>query len=197
MKKLFTLKFLLVALSLCILTACSDDEKVATKGQFTLQDEATKIASGFFVYDTSPNTDGEENVYHRNQIIFYGKGLKVLQTGPEPEPVGEGNLLELYINNEGQTLETGTYTWQAEENEQPFDLWYGLLTLGVNSGDETDYRLQSGEMVVSKSGSAYKITFTGTAYLEFEGEFKQNAGLPALTVTATFEGKLKRVGFDF
>ncbi len=181
-----------------ILTACGDDDGgVKTKGQFTLGEETTKISSGHFFYATSPNSDADDNDYYRNQVIFYGKGLKVEGTGDEAETVGEGDMLELYINNEGQELQTGTYTWQAEENEQPFDLWYGLLTQNVNTANEVYYRLQEGVVVVSKSGSTYKITFTGAAYLETDDDAKVNAGLPPIVVTAEFEGKLSRSGFDF
>lgn len=195
MKNQFTQKLLLLAITLFALTACSDDE-VKTKGSITLEDESTKIASGLFVYDTSPNTDAEDNDYYRNQIIFVGKGLKIETSGDEYEVTGSGNMLELYVNNAGTQLETGTYTWQSEENEQPFDLWSGWLTLDVNSEDETYYRLIDGTVTVTKSGGIYKMSFEGTAYLYIESD-KQAAGLPTVNVSAEFEGKLKRFGFDF
>lgn len=194
MKKLFTQKLLLLVLSVFVLSACGeDDEKSGTKGEFTLGDETTTISSGLFAYDTSPQEDDNENVYHRNELIFLGKGLKVVSSGGEYELTGDGNMLDLLVNNSGEQLEVGTYTWQSEENEQPFDLWAGWLTLNVNSDNEEEYELESGTLVVTKSGSTYKITFTGTAYLSFDGA----RGLPPIVVTAEFEGTLKTFGFDF
>ena len=197
MKHLFNHKLLMLAIGLFIATACGDDDEVKTKGNISLDSEQSSIASGWFMYDTSPNHDIEENVYYRNQIIFFGKGLKFEKDGDEYETTGSGDVLELYINNEGQLPETGIYTWQGEENEQPFDLWYGLYTQNVNTGDEATYRLQSGTLTISKSGSTYKMSFEGTAYLEIGQDFKQSAGLPPIAVTAEFEGKLKKAKFDF
>ncbi len=199
MKKLFNLNLLLLVLSVFILSACGDDDdKVKTTGEFTLSDETTKISSGIFVYDTSPNTDDDGDGYHRNQLIFLGTGLKITGSGNEAEIVGEGNMLELYINNEAEALQTGTYTWQAEGNEQPFDLWGGYLTTDVNTGNEVSYRLEAGTVVVTKSGSAFKITFTGAAYIDEDDEGdRQKFGLPPFIVTAEFSGKLKQMAFDF
>lgn len=195
MKNQFTQRLLQLAVILFAFTACGDDE-VKTKGQFTVDDETTKIASGLFVYDTTPNSDAEENDYYRNQVIFFGKGLKITGSGDEYEVTGSGNMLELYVNNAGTQLETGTYTWQSEENEQPFDLWSGWLTLDVNSADETYYRMIGGTLTITKSGGIYKMSLEGTAYLYIESD-KQAAGLPTVNVSVEFEGKLKRKGFDF
>jgi hypothetical protein len=193
MKKLFNQKLLVLALSLIVFSACDDDEKIVTKGEFTVNDQTTKISSGLLVYDTSPQEDANENTYYRNQLIFLGKGLTIVGSDGEYDLSGDGSLLELLVNNEDQVLQAGEYTWQSEENEQPFDLWSGELTLHVNSGDEEVYQLQSGTVTVTKSGSIHKITFSGTAYLQFS----EGRGLPPLEVTAEFEGKLKRLPFDF
>lgn len=194
---MFKQKFLSFALVGLVLASCGDDDNEAkTKGQFTLADETTKIASGLFEFDTTPDTDIDDNTYHRNTLIFFGEGLRIEVTGDEYETIGEGNMLTLDINNNGQELEVGTYTWEPEENEQPFDLRGGLVTLNVNTGNELDYRMYSGTVTVTKSGSIYKISFTGTAYAENQG-VRQLAGLPLINVTAEFEGKLSRMGFDF
>jgi hypothetical protein len=193
MKKLFNQKLLLIALSAFVLSACSDDERIRTKGEFTLADGTTAIGSGIFAYNTNPQYDADENEYYRNQLIFLGKGLKIVSADGEYEITGEGNMLELFVNNEGQELEDGGYTWPVDENEQAFDLRGGLLTLNVNTDEEEEYALYSGSVMVTKSGSVYKITFTGTAYFQFSG----SRGLPPLDVTAEFEGQLKTFGFDF
>lgn len=196
MKKLFNQKLILFASGLLMLTACGDDDEVKTTGQFVLGDETTRIAKGYFVYDTSPNSDAEDNEYYRNQLVFFGNGLKVEGSGENIDVVGEGNMLELYVNNEGQQLQPGLYIWQAEENEQPFDLWLGSLTQNVNTANEVSYQLVSGALTVSKSGSVYTITFTGAAYLEIQNP-RQEAGIAPIQVTAQFKGKLSRVGYDF
>ena len=198
MKTLFNQKLLLLAISLFAITACEDDDKIKTTGHLSLDSEETKVASGWFLYDTSPNQDSEENDYYRNQLILVGKGLKVEKDGDDYDVDGNGDVLTLLINNEDQGLQVGTYTWQSEENEQPFDLWDGNYIQNMNTEDEINYRLYSGILTVSKSGSKYKINFEGLAYIEIETDgFKSAAGLPAIPVSAEFEGKLHKGPFGF
>lgn len=184
----------MLAITLLAFTACSDDE-IKTKGQLMFSEIETAVASGWFVQDTSPNYDGNENEYFRNQLAFFGKGLKATKSSGGYAISGSGDMLELYINNAEQGLKTGTYTWQDEENEQPFDLWYGLYTQNANTEDEATYRLTEGTLTVSKSGDAYKISFEGIAYFEFD-EVKQ-AGLPPVDIALEFKGPLKKAKFDF
>lgn len=196
MKNFIYRNLLLFAFSTAVLSACSDDDEVKTKGEITFSDQKTKITSGVFAHDTSPAEDDNGNVYHRNQLILFGTGLRLVESGDdEYEISGTGHYLYLMLNGSDQELKTGTYTWQSEDNQQPFDLWAGEFIKNANTANEEEYDLRSGTVTVTKSGDTFKISFSGTAILEIDGEVPPNT--EPITVTAQFEGKLTRVPFDF
>jgi hypothetical protein len=179
------------------IVSCKDDDEKAPDNKFAIGDNSYKIAKGVFLKDLSVGEDDNGNEYYRNELAFITDGINVIEVDGETEATGEGNLVSLLINNEGQELEVGTYTWQSEENEQPFDFWAGDVVVGWNSANEgsgTDYEFQSGTVTVAKSGDKYIITFEGVAIGDANHDEMPDA---PVTVSGQFEGKLMAGQRDF
>ena len=194
------------AITLCVaLSSCkSDDEKKAPDNKFTLGLTSEKIIDGGFIMDESVAEDDDGNTYHRNAVVFVTEGGE-LTNNPISGGVAftkKGSYVELYLNNKGQTLETGTYPFQTEENEQPFDFWFGILVLKNNTEEEQAYRFISGNVVVSKSGSTYTIKVEGevqAALVDEEdgGWAGADPEAPEQEMTIQYTGKLDTYSWDF
>lgn len=199
MKKV-SLKAALLLFATISIVSCKDDDepsKAAPDNKFTIGDNVSKIATGYFIKDLSVGHDDNENAYYRNSLFFITEGITTTTVEGETEALGEGDLLELQINNAGQELQVGTYTWQSEENEQPFDLWSAQAHLGWKRADGdagTEFNFQSGNVVVAKSGDVWTITFEGVAV----GDANHDEILDApVNVSGKFEGSLSLAQRDF
>ena len=159
------LKFVFVIAMAYMGLACKENERRQLKDTFSFNDENSVIQTASFVYDLEPGLDDEGNEYYRNQLMFTSDGVIVVPDGDGGADVqGSGTILALLINNDGQTLEPGLYTWQSEENEQPFDFWSGDLYVNWNKVGEKPYAFTEGTVRVSKSKEIYRIIANGIAY---------------------------------
>lgn len=188
--------FTLLLFASLILFSCKDDDGPGKTidNNFSLGERNFDITSAGFVIDSDPGTDGDGDEYYRNEL-FFSEGISLGTGGGEPSPSGTGHYISLLINNEGQELEPGTYTWQSEENEQPFDLWAAYLTTDWHTETQTDYELVSGTLTVTKSGNIYTIDFEGVAYQE--GEEGEQLPDTDEIVTVKFKGSLAQFERDF
>lgn len=152
-----------------------------------VDEEETLIASGWFLSDTTPELDGEENEYYSNELVFFGKGWTVKKNGDKYKTSGSGDLLAVAIYSESQELQTGTYILKAEGNPQPSDSWHGEYRTNANKASEAAYDLISGTLTISESAGIYTISFTGTANL-----WTDEIESPDVEVFAEFKGKIKK-----
>jgi hypothetical protein len=193
--KLVTRNFALLLFVAVGLFSCKDDDKApAPDNKFTIGDNSYKIKTGIFFKDVEPNSDDNGTDYYRNSISFLTDGISFTDVDGEEIATGEGDMVDLLINNEGRELKAGTYTWQSEENEQPFDLWSASVTLNWNGAGETEYDFKSGTLVVAKSGDTFTITFEGIAVGDANHDEIPDS---EVTVSGQFEGTLLEKDFDF
>lgn len=167
------------------LMACND-EAASPDNKFIFGETTYKIGTGAFFKDITPNTDGDGDTYHRNELVFLTEGLTITE---DVSLAGSGSLVDLLINNTGTELQAGTYTWQSEANEQPFDFWAGYITLNYGLESEIEYVFTSGTLVITKSGNNYKATLEGTAIHE-------DLGGETINVKIQFEGTLQEFTQD-
>ena len=114
------------------------------------------------------------------------EGITITSSNGVLNGSGSGNIVVLMINNKGRELQAGTYTWQSEENEKPFDLWAGYVTTDSEKATEKNFDLLSGTLTITKVGTTYKATFEGIAIQEDDNE-EHIAGTET-TVSFQFEG---------
>jgi hypothetical protein len=196
------LHFLFFVVFTIVLSSCKDDDdsKNTPDNKFTFGTTEVKIEKGAFIYDVSPGQDTDGNDYYRNELFFAPSGVTITAAGEDDFDVtGEGTILTLLINNSGQELQVGTYTWQGEENEKPFDFWDGTVYVNWNTNSEGRYRMTEGTVVVTKSGSTYTITAEGEAYpMTYNGDWwETDLEASPVTVTLQFEGELSTFAQDF
>jgi hypothetical protein len=188
-------RYALIVCAAVGLFSCNDDETPTTPdNKFSLGATDYKITNGLFIKDVEPGMDNDGNEYYRNELTFTGDGITITEVDGEVTGSGQGSYATLLINNAGRELQTGTYTWQAEENEQPFDLWAGNITIDWQKGTQTDYLMTSGTLTVSRTGTSYKATFEGVAYPEDMINGGIVSGSSPLNVKLQFEGSL--LAFD-
>lgn len=167
MKFMFKKLALIFFATVCLMS-CNDDETTTPDNKLILGETSYKIGIGAFIKDETPNTDDDGDNYHRNELVFLTDGLSITD---DVSLTGTGNIVDLMINNVGTELQAGTYTWEDEANEQPFDFWAGYITLNHGQENEIEYVFTSGTLVITKSGTTYKATLEGTAIHEdFVGE---------------------------
>jgi hypothetical protein len=181
------------------IVSCKDDEpsKPAPDNKFSIEDDNYTIKTGMFLKDMTVGLDANNNEYYRNSVIFTTDGVTTITVDGETQALGAGDIVELMLNNAGQALEAGTYTWQSEEHEQPFDFWSGQITLDWDATVQDsgiEYNFTSGTVTVAKSDDTYTITFEGVAV----GDVNHDE-LPdePVTVSGQFEGKLTEGQRDF
>src|SRR5690349_21702094 len=148
-------------LAVVSLFSCNEIENTVPDNNFSLGENTFKIIKGAFLKGMEPGTDTDGNEYYRNELILAGEGIMLTETDGHLVGTGQGSFVNLLINNKGRELEAGTYTWQSEENEQPFDLWAGYVTIDWQKDSEIKYELGSGTLTIVKSGTTYKTSFEG------------------------------------
>lgn len=183
----------LVARNFAVLTflavglfSCKDDEGSPKANKLTIGEDSYGVTSGVFLKDVEPGTDNDGNEYFRNELLLGADGLTVSIDDGSVMFEGEGTIVDFMINNEGQELQAGTYTFQSEENEQPFDLWWGSIYVNWTGDTSTEYEVESGSMVITKSGDKYKATFEGVAHQE--DDFGNEVADTDVTVSFQYEG---------
>jgi hypothetical protein len=194
--KLVNRNLALLLLAGITLVSCNDDETPTTPdNKFAVGADTYKITNGAFLKDIEPGTDGVGHEYYRNELFLAGEGITLATVDGKLTGTGDGSRILLLINNVGRDFQAGTYTWQSEANEQPFDLWAGYINIAGQNQSEVDYDLESGTLTVTKSGSTYKATFEGVAHQEDENEVE----VPNSDVTVTFqyEGSLLQADAEF
>ncbi|HYF70103.1 MAG TPA: hypothetical protein VD884_18305 [Ohtaekwangia sp.] len=187
-------------------SSCKDDDEKskAPDNKFTLESLSEKITDAALIYDESEAEDDEGNPYHRNSIAFITEGGQLV-SDPQYGGVnfdGDGSYFELFLNNEGQTLEAGNYPFQTEENEQPFDFWLGVVVTERNTDNEKGYRFTDGAVVITKSGSTYDIKVEGEVRETFWDEEDDEWGLvnmdaTPIDISLQYKGKLDVYSWDF
>lgn len=173
-----------------VLFSCKDDEPTGSGNKFTFGGTSYTVSSAVFEKRIDPEYDAEENEYYRHNLNFIGRGIvNALNDNGDYDPTGSGNYVSLKVlNTEALELTDGTYTWGGTDSQDSFTIPVGAVGIGWNTDSYIEYKITSGTLTVSKSGSTYKLSFEGVAYQygEVEGEV---SGDP-ITVQAQFEGPL-------
>ena len=162
-----------------LITACKDDEK--PERFFIYKGQKISLAKGFLV-NLGSYTDGDDE-YFEWGVAFASNGVDIEDS---ESFTGQGDLIliSLDVLNDDSRLPAGTYTFDPAEGEHLAD--GSVVFINFNFGDlgddgNTVYEdIDEMEVVVTKSGSNFTITYT----LEFaEGE----------TITGKFQGALTDV----
>ncbi|RAW02356.1 hypothetical protein [Pseudochryseolinea flava] len=196
------LTVLTAAMSLLALSSCKDDDKkIAVDNKLTANTETIKLTDAAFIWDTKAGTDDDGNEYYRNELAFLSAGMQIsANEDGSPKLTGNATIMTLLINNDIQELQPGTYTWQGEEHEQPFDLWDAYYYKNYDLESEQRYGFSTAQLVVTKSGDSFTLVLSGTAYPSIRSEFGWD-GLDLeedpIAVTLQYQGTLKNFKQDF
>ncbi|UII27489.1 hypothetical protein LVD15_03390 [Fulvivirga maritima] len=150
---------LFVALSVVLLTSCSDDddENEITGNYVSIEDNEFNLKGGALEFqDVVVGESGEDLSWL--SLMLYSDGLEVYESDGEIEVDGEGfgMFFEALSSAEVEGLGPGKYTYIGDMAIEAGLLFYGDYE---DVGGNLEGAFVSGAMTVEKDGDDYEITF--------------------------------------